>query len=75
MHRTVIIMKATKLTCLFVSKQGALAVHLLEAPLPAEQHIPSVSPGVKHPCRVVGGGPLRLFKRTVEGEIPVYEEV
>lgn len=68
-------MKATTVTCLFVSKDGRLAVHLMESPVPAQHEIPAAPPGMMHACRVLGISGVRLFKRTVEGALPVYEEV
>ncbi len=69
-------MKVTTLACLVISKEGAIAVHLLEPPVPPELRIGEVSPGLRHAASLVGlqvDG--RLFKRTAEGTLPVYEEV
>ena len=69
-------MKVTTLACLLISKDGAIAVQLLEPPVPAEFRIGEVPPGLKHAAKLVGlqvDG--RLFKRTAEGTLPVYEEV
>jgi hypothetical protein len=68
-------MKATTVTCLFVSKDGRLAVHLMDAPVPAQHEIPAAPPGMMHACRVLGIAGVRIFKRTVEGALPVYEEI
>jgi hypothetical protein len=69
-------MKVTTLACLLISKEGAIAVHLLEPPVPAEFRIGEAPPGLKHAAKLVGlQANGRLFKRTAEGAIPVYEEV
>jgi hypothetical protein len=69
-------MKATALACLFVSKDGRLSVQLVEPPLPLEQQVPSVPPGMAHAARMLGVPvEIRVFKRTVEGSVPVYEEI
>jgi hypothetical protein len=65
-------MKVTTLTCLFVSKDGRLAVRLMDAPVPSQHEIPVQR---VHACRILGPAGVRLFKRTVEGALPVYEEV
>jgi len=69
-------MKVTTLACLFVSKDGRLAIHLLDPPLPPEYQVPSVPPGAPNAARALGvSATIRIFKRSVEGAIPVYEEV
>lgn len=69
-------MKVTTLACLFVSKDGRLAIHLLDPPLPPEYQVPAIPPGAAHAARALGlAATLRVFKRSVEGAIPVYEEV
>jgi hypothetical protein len=60
-------MKVTTLACLIVGKNGGLAVELLEPPVPTELRIAAVPPGVEHEERV--------FRRTAEGAVPVYEEI
>ncbi len=69
-------MKVTTLACLFVGKDGGLSVQLIEPPLPAEYQIPPIPPGMQHAVRVLGlMTAVRVFKRTAEGGLPVYEEV
>jgi hypothetical protein len=64
------------LTCLFLSKRGELAVHLLDSPAPEEYQIPPVPPGMMHALRLLGmADQVRLFKRSADGAMPVYEEV
>jgi hypothetical protein len=69
-------MKVTTLACLVISKDGAIAVHLIEPPVPAEFRIGEVPRGLRHAAKLAGL-PVdgRLFKRTAEGTLPVYEEV
>ena len=69
-------MKVTTLACLLISKDGAIAVQLLEPPVPAEFRIDPVPAGAKHAAKLLGL-PVdgRLFKRTADGALPVYEEV
>jgi hypothetical protein len=67
-------MKASPVTCLFVSRDGRLAVRLLDEPIP-EQH-QDIPPGMQHAIMALGMWPVvRTFKRTVDGKIPVFEEV
>lgn len=62
--------------CLFISKGGDLAVRLIEPPFPEEYQTPEVPPGMLHAVRLLGlSDQIRIFKRTVEGALPVYEEV
>jgi len=64
------------LACLFLSKEGALAVHLLDRPVPEKYHIPAVPPGMMHALRVLGmANEVRVFKRIVSGTLPVYQEL
>jgi hypothetical protein len=66
----------TTLACLFVGKDGGLAVRLLEPPLPAEVEDPYIPPGARHAARLLGLlSSVRVFKQTAEGRLPVYEEV
>ncbi len=68
--------KVKTLACLFFSKRGELAVRLIEPPVPEEYKTPEVPPGMLHAVRVLGlSENIRVFKRTVEGAIPVYQEV
>ncbi|MGH9346333.1 MAG: hypothetical protein ACRD26_03610 [Vicinamibacterales bacterium] len=70
-------MKVTTVACLFVSKDGRLSIHLMEPPVPSECRVPAVHPGTA--LHDTGGLSLvpamRAFKRTVDGALPVYEEV
>jgi hypothetical protein len=68
--------KVKTLACLFFSKSGDLAVRLIEPPVPEEYKTPEVPPGMLHAVRVLGlSHQVRVFKRTAEGKIPVYQEV
>jgi hypothetical protein len=68
--------KVKTLACLFFSKSGGLAVQLIEPPVPEEFQTPELPAGVLHAERVFGfSDRVRVFKRTVEDGIPVYEEV
>jgi hypothetical protein len=68
-------MKLVAQTCLFVSKDGRLAIHLMEPPLPATFKTPTIPPGMVHAARVLGLQVAeRAFTRTAEGGLPVYEE-
>jgi hypothetical protein len=67
-------MKATTVTCLFVSNDGRLSVKLLESPVPDHWAEPAAPPGMMHACVVLGIAPVRMWKRTAEGAIPVFEE-
>jgi hypothetical protein len=69
-------MKVTTLACLFVGKDGGLAVELLEPPVPEEFRVAAVPPGAEHAARLLGlRHEERVFRRTAEGAVPVYEEV
>ena len=68
-------MKVTTLACLFVGKNGGLAVELLEPPVPAEFRVAAVPPGAEHAARQLGLPHERVFRRTADGAVPVYEEV
>ena len=69
-------MKVTTLECLFVGKNGGLAVELLEPPVPAEFRVAAVPPGAEHAARLLGlPHEERVFRRTADGAVPVYEEV
>jgi hypothetical protein len=68
-------MKVTTLACLFVGKSGGLAVELLEPPVPAEFRVAAVPPGAEHAARLLGLPHERVFRRTADGAVPVYEEV
>lgn len=59
--------------CLFYSKAGALSVKLLDSPVPPEVSDPPMPMGASHACKLLGFSP-RIFKRTVDGAIPVFEE-
>jgi hypothetical protein len=73
---TVMESKVKTLACLFFSKSGDLAVHLIEPPVPEEFQTPELPPGMLHAVHVLGlSDRVRVFKRTVEDGIPVYEEV
>jgi hypothetical protein len=64
------------LACLFLSKHGALAVHLVDRPVPEKYHIPAVPPGMMHALRVLGmTDQVRVFKRIASGQLPVYQEL
>jgi hypothetical protein len=68
-------MKLAARTCLMVSKDGRLAIQLIEPPLPATFKTPTIPPGMEHAVRVLGlQAAVRAFTRTAEGELPVYEE-
>jgi hypothetical protein len=61
---------------LFFSKRGALAVHLLDSPVPEEYQIPTVPPGMMHALRLLGmTDQVRVFKRVASGAMPVYQEI
>ena len=67
--------KVTTLACLFLSKRGDLSVQLIEPPVPEEFRTPPIPPGMLHAVRALGmGDQVRVFKRIVEGVLPVYEE-
>jgi hypothetical protein len=69
-------MKVTTLACLIVGKNGGLAVELLEPPVPTEFRIAVVPPGVEDAARPLGPQHAeRVFRRTAEGAVPVYEEI
>ena len=62
-------------TCLFVSKSGGFAVHLLESPLQDHYEFPPVPPGMRHAVRLLGlSSMIRVYRQTAEGGLPVYEE-
>jgi len=68
--------KVNTLACLFISTGGGLAVRLIVPPLPEEYQTPEVPQGMLHAVRLLGlSDRVRTFKRTVEGAVPVYEEV
>ena len=68
-------MKVTTLTCLFVSRDGQLAIQLLEPPVPDEYQMTTVPPGMMHAARLLGlRAEVRVFKRIAEGALPVYQE-
>jgi hypothetical protein len=63
-------------TCLIVSRDGGVAIQLLEPPLPKTFQIPPVPPGMMHAARLLGlTSTVRSFNRTVDGVLPIYEEV
>ena len=67
--------KVTTLTCLFLSKHGHLSVKLIEPPVPEQFQTPEIPPGLLHAARVLGlSDTVRVFKRTADGALPVYEE-
>jgi hypothetical protein len=68
-------MKVTTLACLFVSNDGRISIRLLDTPAPPQHEFPSVPPGMMHACQVLGLPARRVFKRTVDGALPVYEEI
>jgi len=62
--------------CLFISKDGDLAVRLLEPPFPEEYLTPEIPAGMLRAVRMVGlPDKSRIFKLSVEGALPVYEEI
>lgn len=68
-------MRFTAVTCLFVGKDGAVAIRSIEPPLEESYEIPPVPPGMRHAVKVLGLlATIRKYKRTVEGGLPVYEE-
>jgi hypothetical protein len=69
-------MKVTTLTCLFVSTDGRLSIRLMNPPLPPHCEVPTIPPEMAPAARALGLGlEVRIFKRTVEGLLAVYEEV
>ena len=69
-------LKLAARTCLFVSKDGKLAIHLMDPPLPETYRMPTVPPGMVHAARLLGLQVApRAFARTAEGALPVYEEI
>lgn len=70
-------MKATTVTCLFVTRDGGLCVKLLESPIPPTWEEQPIPPGILHAVKLLGMQPVhgRSFKRTCDGHIPVFEEV
>ena len=66
----------TTVTCLFYTRDGSLAVRLLDRPVPDTITDNPVYPGMMHAIRALGMTQpiLRSFKRTVDGAIPVFEE-
>jgi len=69
------IMRRTTATCLFMSKDGRMAVQLLDHPLPEQHEMLAAPSGMVHACRLLGIPPVRTFRRTTEGSCPIYEEV
>jgi hypothetical protein len=68
-------MKVTAITCLFVAKDGAIAVRSIEPPLAERYEEPPVPPGMRHAVKVLGLlATIRIYKKTVGGAMPVYEE-
>ena len=68
--------KVKTVPCLFFSRRGELAVHLIEPPVPEVYQTPEVPPGMLHAVRVLGlSDRIRVFQRTAEDGVPVYEEV
>jgi len=68
--------KVTTLACLFLSRRGHLAVHLIEPPLPEEFQTPAIPRGMLHAVRLLGmADSIRVFRRIAEGALPVYQEV
>jgi hypothetical protein len=69
--------KVNTLACLFFSAGGGgLAVRLIVPPLAQEYQTPEVPRGMLHAVRLLGlSDRVRTFKRTVEGAVPVYEEI
>lgn len=69
-------MSATTETCLFVSRDGSLSVMLLDEPLPSIHEIPvAVARTFAMSMCMTDPPPVRRFKRTTDGHIPVYEEL
>jgi hypothetical protein len=69
-------MHLTTLACLFVGKDGGLAVRVIERPVPEEVEIPPIPPGMRHAAQLLGLlSSVRVFKQTAGGALPVYEEV
>jgi hypothetical protein len=64
----------TTVTCLFISQDGRLSVQLMPRPVPETYEIVTAPPGMMHACAVLGIPPIRTFRRTVDGGIPVFEE-
>jgi hypothetical protein len=69
--------KRTALTCLFITKAGGCSVRVLQRPVPQR-----IDEGTQIPPSVIRAGwPIdlhdcrsRVYKRTVDGCIPVFEE-
>ena len=68
--------KVRTLTCLFIGRGQCHETRKIEPPLAEEYQTPEVPPGMLHAVRVLGlSEQVRVFKRTVEGALPVYEEL
>ena len=69
--------KRTALTCLFITKAGGCSVRLLQPPVPER-----IDEGMQIPPSMIRAAwalglrdyRARVYKRTVDGSIPVYEE-
>jgi hypothetical protein len=69
-------MKFTAVTCLFVGKNGGISIRSVEPPLEEQYEIPPVPTGMRHAVQLLGLMPMvRVYKRTAEGVLPVYEEL
>jgi len=68
-------MESSSIICLFVAKNGAIAIRALEPPLEDQYEVPPVPPGMRHAVKAVGLlSTIRTYKRTADGALPVYEE-
>jgi len=69
--------KRTALTCLFITKAGGCSVRLLQPPVPER-----IDEGTQIPPSMIRAAwalglrdyRARVYRRTVDGRIPVYEE-
>jgi len=69
--------KRTALTCLFITKAGGCSVRLLQPPVPEWiDEGTQIPPSMIRAAGALGGCDYRtrVYKRTVDGRIPVFEE-
>jgi hypothetical protein len=69
--------KRTAVTCLFITKAGACSVRLLESPVPERiDEGRQIPPSMTRAGWALGSYEYRprVYKRTVDGRIPVFEE-